>query len=44
MEKDFEYKEVQTGLPPERALDVAATVANLVPLIGGPPSRPACLA
>jgi hypothetical protein len=36
VEKDFEYKEVETGLPVERALDVAATVANLVPLIGGP--------
>jgi hypothetical protein len=34
--KDFEYKEVETGLPAERALDVAATLANLVPLIGGP--------
>jgi hypothetical protein len=37
--KDFEYKEVETGLPAERALDVAATVANLVPLIGGPLSN-----
>lgn len=36
MEKDFEYKEVETGLPAERALNVAATLANLVPLIGGP--------
>ena len=36
MKKDFEYKEVQVGLPAERALDVAATLANLVPLIGGP--------
>jgi hypothetical protein len=36
VEKDFEYKEVETGLPAERALDVAASLANLVPLIGGP--------
>jgi len=36
VEKDFEYNEVETGLPAERALDVAATLANLVPLIGGP--------
>jgi hypothetical protein len=36
VEKDFEYKEVETGLSAERALDVAATLANLVPLIGGP--------
>jgi hypothetical protein len=35
MEEDFEYKEVSTGLPAERALDVAAVLANLVPLIGG---------
>lgn len=38
MEEDFEYKEVETGLPADRALDVAAVVANLVPLIGGPVS------
>lgn len=38
MNKDLEYKEVHTGLPAERALDLAATVANLVPLIGGPVS------
>lgn len=36
MQEDFHYKEVQTELPAERALDVAATVANLIPLIGGP--------
>jgi hypothetical protein len=36
MEKDFEYKEVQIGLPAERALDVAAALVNLAPLIGGP--------
>ena len=35
MEKDFEYKEVQTGSA-DRALDVAAFLTNLVPLIGGP--------
>lgn len=36
MKNDFEYKEVEIGLPAERALDVAATLANLIPLIGGP--------
>ncbi|MGH9771262.1 MAG: hypothetical protein ACRD4Q_06145 [Candidatus Acidiferrales bacterium] len=36
VKKDFEYKEVETGLPDERALDVAAAIANIVPLIGGP--------
>ncbi len=36
MEKDFEYREVGTGLSAERALDVATIVASLVPLIGGP--------
>jgi hypothetical protein len=34
--KDIQYEEVQTGLPAERALEVAAAVATLVPLIGGP--------
>lgn len=38
MDKDFEYNEVETGLSAERALDIAATVANFVPLIGGPVS------
>jgi hypothetical protein len=36
MDKDFKYKEVETGLSVERTLDVAATIANLIPLIGGP--------
>lgn len=36
MDEDFKYKEVPTGLPAERALDVAAFVANLVPWLGGP--------
>ncbi len=36
MDEDFTYKEVPTGLPTERALDVAAFVANLVPWLGGP--------
>jgi hypothetical protein len=30
------YKEVQTGLPAERALDVAAFVTSVVPWLGGP--------
>lgn len=36
MDEDFKYEEVPTGLPAERALDVGAFVANLVPWIGGP--------
>src|SRR5437868_5580687 len=32
---EFTYKEVPTGMPSETALDLAATVSSLVPLIGG---------
>jgi hypothetical protein len=35
MDEGFTYKEVPTGLPAERALDVATFVANLVPWLGG---------
>jgi hypothetical protein len=38
VKEDFKYSEVETGLPAERALDMAAFIANLVPLIGGPAS------
>src|SRR5665213_269743 len=36
MDEDFTYKEVPTDLPAERALDIAAFVANFVPCLGGP--------
>ena len=36
MSEEFKYKEVATGLPTERALDVGAFVANAIPWLGGP--------
>jgi Sec-independent protein translocase protein TatA len=35
MGEDFKYKEIPTGLPAETALDLASTVANLIPGFGG---------
>ena len=32
---EFTYKELPSGLPAETALDMAATLSNLVPWIGG---------
>ena len=36
---EFTYREVPTGLPAETAVDIASTLANFLPWIGGPVSN-----